>query len=271
MHHCLILFLFCPLLAFGQYAAPVEQDSVVRERDVIRFTDAMMYTYSAPTRWDGKDWLKAGGVVLGTVALTLIDDPVRSFATSGKTRFLDHVNTVGYHYGKPYTGFALSSGLYLTGMIFKSEWARETGLILGTSLLSAGIIESTLKPLVGRARPYENEGNYEITFLNKKAAYHSFPSGHASMAFTISIVMARRVQSVPVKIIFYSLAASTAVCRLYSDQHWVSDVAFGGAIAWFCSDVILKRMEQNKYRWINQHFRIKAEPRPNGIALKATF
>ena len=55
---------------------------------------------------------------------------------------MDGVNTVGYHYGKPYTGLAITSGLYLTGMLFKSEWAKETGLILGTSLLSAGIIES---------------------------------------------------------------------------------------------------------------------------------
>jgi membrane-associated phospholipid phosphatase len=270
MRLCLALLLL-PFLAFGQRKHSIEQKDSVISRDVIRFADAMGYTYTAPVRWDGKDWLKVGGVVLGTVALTLADDPVRSFATSGKSRFMDGVSTVGYHYGKPYTGFALTSGLYLTGIIFKSEWAKETGLILGTSLFSAGLMESVLKPLVGRARPFENAGNYDITFLNKEAAYHSFPSGHASMAFTISMVMARRVPSVPIKIFFYSLATATAANRIYSDQHWVSDVAFGAVIAWFCSDVIIKRMEKNKYRRVNQNFRIRTEPFPNGIALKATF
>jgi membrane-associated phospholipid phosphatase len=270
MRLCLALCVL-PFLAFGQRSyLPAQKDSVLRP-NVIRFADAMAYTYTAPVRWHGKDWLKVGGVVLGTVALTLADDPMRHFSNSGKSRFMDGVSTVGYHYGKPYTGFALTSGLYLMGIILKSEWAKETGLILGTSLLSAGLLESALKPLVGRARPYEDTGNYDITFFNKEAAYHSFPSGHASMAFTISMVMARRVPSVPIKIFFYSLAASTAVCRLYSDQHWVSDVAFGGVIAWFCSDVILKRMEKNKFRRVNQNFRIRTEPYPNGIAMKVTF
>lgn len=259
------LLFILPSFVFGQ-----RQDSVV-QRDVVRSADALAYSLTSPTRWRGPDWIKFGGVVIGTAALTFADNPVRTFATRGKTHFLDGVNTVGYHYGKPYTGFALSSGLYLVGMVIKSDWAKETGLILGTSLLSAGILETALKPIVGRARPFENQGNYDVTFFNKEAAYHSFPSGHASMAFTISMVMARRVPSVPVKIVFYSLAASTAMCRLYSDQHWVSDVAFGGVLAWFCSDVVIKRMEQNKYRRVNKNFKLKAEPFPNGLALRATF
>jgi membrane-associated phospholipid phosphatase len=263
MRFCYILLILIPSFVNGQHA-----DSVIRS-DIFRSADAMVYTFTSPARWKGNDWLKFGGVMAGTVALTLVDVPVRTLGSSGQTKFLDGVSTVGYHYGKPYTGLALTTGLYVTGLIFKSEWAKETGLILGTSLLSAGIIESTLKPLIGRARPNENQGNYDITFMNKEAGFHSFPSGHASMAFTISMVMARRVPSVPVKIFFYSLAASTAVCRIYSDAHWVSDVAFGGAIAWFCSDVIIKRMERNKYK--KKKIDLDVSPYPNGLAIRGTF
>jgi membrane-associated phospholipid phosphatase len=261
------------LIAFviPSFAQAQRVDSI-RQSDTFRFVDGMFYTYTSPLRWKGKDWLKLGGVLAGTAALTLADKPVRGFWINQDSKFLDGVNTVGYHYGKPYSAFLFTGGFYVGGLLFKSEWAKETGLMLGTSLLSAGLLEMTLKPAVGRARPSEGYGNYEVDFFNKEAAFHSFPSGHASMAFTISMVMARRVESVPVKVLFYSLAASTVACRLYSDAHWISDVAFGGTIAWFCSDVAIKRLTENRFRQVGtRRFQWKVYPYPSGLSVKATF
>jgi membrane-associated phospholipid phosphatase len=184
---------------------------------------------------------------------------------------LDGVNNVGYHYGKPYCSFIFSGAMYSVGLLSKNIWLRETGLILGTSLMTAGIIEMGLKPLVGRARPPTGSGNYDLTFFNRKPAYHSFPSGHASMAFTVSFVMAKRTKSVPVKIFFYSLATTTAVCRLYSDVHWVSDVAFGGVLAWYCSEAALKRLQQNRFRNPHKNTLWNVTPYPGGISLRGTF
>lgn len=257
------------LIPASLYAQPIDS---VRQSDSFRFVDGMFYTYGSPMRWKGKDWAKLGGVLAGTAVLTLVDNPVREFWLKQDSKVLDGINTVGYHYGKPYSAFLFTSGFYLGGLIFKDEWMRETGLILGTSLLSAGLMEMTLKPAIGRARPITGEGNYELTFFNKEAGFHSFPSGHASMAFTISMVMARRVHSVPVKVFFYSLAATTVACRLYSDAHWISDVAFGGTIAWFCSDVALKRLAENKFRQVgSRKFQWKVYPYPSGLTVKATF
>ena len=44
------------------------------------------------------------------------------------SRFLDGVNTVGYHYGKPYSAFLFTGGFYLGGLLFKSEWAAVLSL-----------------------------------------------------------------------------------------------------------------------------------------------
>jgi membrane-associated phospholipid phosphatase len=266
MRICLLILFLLPGTLRAQHV-----DSI-RQTDAFRFVDGMVYTYTSPARWKGKDWLRLGGVLAGTAALTLADQPVRKFWTNQNSPFLDGVNTVGYHYGKPYTAFLFTGGFYLGGLLFKSEWAKETGVMLGTSLLSAGLMEMTLKPAIGRARPSTGEGNYELTFFNREAGFHSFPSGHASMAFTISMVMARRVNSVPVKIFFYSLAASTVACRLYSDAHWISDVAFGGTIAWFCSDVAIKRLTENRFRQVGtRKFQWKIYPYPSGLTVKATF
>jgi membrane-associated phospholipid phosphatase len=263
--------LFLILLIIPSTLQAQQLDSI-RQSDPLRLVDGMIFTYTSPVRWKGKDWLKLGGVLAGTALLSMADDPVRNFWLKQDSPFLDGVNTVGYHYGKPYTALLFTGGFYLGGLVFKSDWARETGLMLGTSMLSASLLEMTLKNTIGRARPSTGEGNLELTFFNKEAAFHSFPSGHASTAFTISLIMARRVESVPVKIFFYSLAASTVACRLYSDAHWVTDVAFGGTLAWFCSDVVMKRLTANKYRHVaERRFQWKVYPYPSGLTVKASF
>ena len=264
----LFLLLFLPCVLRAQIPAT---DSV-RQSDTFRFVDAMFYTYTSPTRWKGKDWAKLGGIIAGTAVLSLADDPIRNFWLGKKGEALDGINRIGYHYGKPYAGFALTGGFYAAGLIFKSEWARETALVLGTSLLSAGLMEMTLKPAIGRARPSTGEDNYTLTFFNPDAGFHSFPSGHASLAFTTSLVLARRVNNVPLKIVFYSMAATTVMCRLYSDAHWITDIGFAGAIAWFCSDVALKRLSENRFRPMNvRRFKWKVQPYPSGLTVRATF
>lgn len=255
-----------PCVAFGQY------DSA-RRPDVIRFPDGVFYTLSSPARWQGKDWVKFGSVIGATAALTLADKPVRNFWSNQDDVALDRVNRLGYHYGKPYSAFLFSGGFYAAGLLVKNNWAKETGLALATALFSAGLIQSVLKPSIGRARPQNELGNYSVDFFNKDAALHSFPSGHSSMAFTISFVLAKRTESVPVKVFFYTLAGSTAVCRMYSDAHWVSDVAFGGIIAWYCSEAAIKRLEANRYKRPNKNKNTQWQlsPFPGGVTLRGKF
>src|SRR5687767_1150536 len=102
------VLLLLPVIASAQY------DSVKRP-DVIRFADAVIYTYTSPLRWKAKDWTKFGAITGGIVALTLADQPVRSLWSGSESRSLDEVSNVGYHYGKPYSGFAVAAGLYGAG------------------------------------------------------------------------------------------------------------------------------------------------------------
>jgi membrane-associated phospholipid phosphatase len=264
MRKVVLVLLLIPSLVSAQY------DSV-RRSDALRFADGIINTYTAPTRWKANDWLKFGAILGGTTALTIADRPVREFWQRQNNDVLDHVSDFGYHYGKPYSAFIFSGGFYAVGLLMKNEWARETGLALSTSLLTAGLLEMGLKPLIGRARPSKGEGNYSMSFFNEEAGYHSFPSGHASMAFTISFVMAKRSKSVPVKIFFYTLATSTAVCRLYSDAHWISDIAFGSIIAWYCSEAAIQRLQTNRMKDPRKNTKWNLTPYPGGLTLRATF
>jgi len=260
----ILVLLLIPMITSAQY------DSAKRV-DVIRFADGVIHTYGAPTRWKGKDWLKLGAIATGTAVLTLADQPVRGFWIDQSSHALDRINEIGYHYGKPYSAFLFTGGFYVAGLLFQNNWAKETGLALGTSMLTAGLLEMGLKPLVGRARPSQGFGNYKTSFMSDAAGFHSFPSGHSTTAFTISFVLAKRTENIPLKVFFYSLAGTTAVCRLYSDAHWISDVAFGAMIAWYCSEAAIDRLAVNRFRKIRRNTELKVTPYPGGLTFRAIF
>ena len=129
----LLLVICIPALLFGQQQQPYRPD-------ILRFADGAVYTWSGPGRWNAKDWLVLGGMIAGTTALTFVDQPVRDFWQRHDNAFLDGIERVGYHYGKPYSALGITAGFYLSGMVFKSEWAKETGLILGTSIFSSSAL-----------------------------------------------------------------------------------------------------------------------------------
>lgn len=246
------------------------QSDSIRRPDIIRFADVSFRNVISPFQSTKKGLVKAGIVLLATSASTFLDGPINKYLINRNDPVLNVVNDVGNHYGKPYSAFIVTGGFYITGLIVGNEWARETGLVLGTALLTSGLIESNLKPLIGRARPGHQMGNFDFHPLKKGALFHSFPSGHASIAFTITLVLAQRIHNTPLKVFFYSLAAATAFCRLYSNAHWFSDVVFGGAVGWFSSSASMKNLFLNKYRKKNST-NISFNPSTSGLSLILSF
>jgi membrane-associated phospholipid phosphatase len=269
MRRFVVAFFLLPYLASAQI------DTVyVKQWDVFRVADAAAFTLTSPTRWKSRDFFKAGVVVAGTAAITLLDEPMRDFWRGKNSRALDNFERIGNHYGKPYSAVAITSGFYLTGILIKSNWAKETGLMLASGLGSSTVVQTFFKNAIGRARPNLNVGNYEADPFNTDSPYHSMPSGHTTVAFTTSLILARQVKPIPVKIFFYSLATLTAASRMYLDVHWASDIAFGGAVAWFCADAAVKRIEANRFRPLLHQRKaviVKMYPYPGGLTLRATM
>jgi membrane-associated phospholipid phosphatase len=265
---------FLVFLFFLPYLATAQVDTIyVKQWDVVRVVDAAAYTLTSPARWKGKDFLKVGAVVVGTAAVTFLDEPVREFWQGKNSKVLDKFERVGNHYGKPYSAIAITSGFYFTGLLLKNEWAKETGLMLASGLGSSTVVQTFFKNAIGRARPNLDIGNYHADPFNTDSPYHSLPSGHTTVAFTTSLILARQVEPIPIKIFFYSLATLTAASRMYLDVHWVSDIAFGGAIAWFCADAAVKRLEANRFRQVvrQKAIFVKVYPFPGGLSLRATL
>ena len=257
------------IILFSMTCSLSAQDSLYRS-DIYRFADATLHTYGRPLHWKQKQWLTFGAIVAGTAALTLLDEPVRDLFIRTQEDFPDVIETVGYHYGKPYSAVIFSGGFYLAGMILNDRWSKDTGLNLGVTLLTSGLLQTVLKEVVGRARPGTGLGPYEFKIPSHgDIAYHSFPSGHSAVAFSITLVLARRISYQPVKILLYLLATSTALSRLHADAHWFSDIAFGAALAWVCDETVSRRLAVNRSR--NRAISWKLSPAPRGISVIGRF
>jgi len=188
-------------------------------------------TITTPFHWDGTDALRAGGVLAATAAAFLLDDEIKRLMDRNQTAGLDRVENVVVRYGETKVVVIISGGVYLAGLVGGDRWLRETGLLAGAALLITGAGTQLLKAVAGRARPYTGHGSHFFTPFTTDEDYHSFPSGHATAAFTLSSVLASRIDNPWATAALYGMATATALSRVYSGNHWFSDVIFGALAA----------------------------------------
>lgn len=105
---------------------------------------------------------------------------------------------------------------------------RKTGLTCAVSMILVFVATYTLKYTVCRLRPYD--ACAEIIPLVSKLRDYSFPSGHTSVGFSVSLILMReekRAVWIPAVI----LSTLTALSRLYLGVHYPSDVIAGFLVA----------------------------------------
>jgi membrane-associated phospholipid phosphatase len=197
------------------------------------FTEGALI-YTAPLRFGARGWLLTGGALAGTgLAMTADEFMRREFLEEhGTTK--DAVTDLGNLYGTGLPGAVVVVGLYGGGLIFDSPKTRLAGRHVVQSLVYAGLLTTGLKIVIGRHRPYLNDGNQAYTPFTGNDAYYSMPSGHTTVAFAISSSLAADIDNPYATIGLYGIAALTAASRMYVDRHWLSDTFLGAAIGTAC-------------------------------------
>lgn len=117
-----------------------------------------------------------------------------------------------------------------------SDWV-EVGLSYAPTLLASYAVRTVMKNTITRQRPYQLPGHSD---LGTDPSDHdaSFPSGHTLMAFSSAAytqtVFSLKYPDSPYKTAVtattWALAATTAVLRVASGNHFVTDVLAGAAI-----------------------------------------
>ena len=144
------------------------------------------------------------------------------------------------------------------GLILKNKKSIYVAGELGGSLLLSEGVTRVVKAAFGRLRPYESGSPYRFF-----KGGDSFYSGHSIAAFTFSTVMAKNYPrqdlgflgidgEVPlVPIVAYMAAGLVGIQRIYSNNHWASDVYFGALAGYGVGTVAVhvgEKLRAGKFR-----------------------
>jgi membrane-associated phospholipid phosphatase len=136
------------------------------------------------------------------------------------------------HLGEPHYGLGIAALFYGGGALADSDQARRTGVTVTESLLVSMPVSLLLKVAFGRERPYSagTDADAFRFFGGRTKNSVSFPSGHATIAFTVASAVAENYESHWVDAAAYGLAAGVGFSRVYQDRHWTSDITAGAIL-----------------------------------------
>lgn len=232
-------FLWVFLLAFCCYCAESERISGGPSRnskwslistDMKYCGSNVLHFIKAPLNMNAASYTVAGAL-LGVSALTLLaDESARHEVLESNSDDMDDFILPWQYYGTAYFSIGIAASFYIGGLGFSNNWLRETGRECLMSLTCAALVSTSLKFAVGRERPCENEGPFDFDPFSFRRENHSLPSGHTTAAFALSTVLASRIRNPFAAVALYATACMTAAQRVYSDNHWFSDVSLGAVI-----------------------------------------
>lgn len=215
------------------------------DSDINIFFKTGLKLYSSPAKFTGRDWIVTGSVLTITGLAFFTDESVRNFWQRNQSNTAGDILQIGAIYGNVGFAAAVAGSVYIGGKIFSNPEVAATGRMLIEGVFYSGLTTTVLKIATGRSRPYTNQGPYFFKPFQTSEPHVSFPSGHVTMAFTLSRILSNRIDNVYASVVLYSLAATTFAQRMYSDKHWLSDCILGASIGYFTGSAVIKFDEGN--------------------------
>ncbi len=201
-----------------------------------------------PAKWDGSDYLKIGLIGAGTFLLMeTADQPIRTAVLKDQRYYYSAPIVAGRLWGEIYSPIALFSGFAVYSLLTNDPGSRKIAYEIGQASLYAGALSFVLKLVIGRSRPYLNEGTHFFRPFSSifNQDNKSMPSGHSTVAFILSTVLSRNAVSPVLKVLAYIPAVLTLISRVYQDQHWSSDTFAGAALGYFVGTWVVDHHEQS--------------------------
>jgi len=229
MRHKIVVTFLLPFLCVSSLVAQ-------NRYNFSQFGDETIDFLKQPAKWEGNDWVKLGLTGAGTFLVMQIDRPIRDAMMKDRSYYNSLPVTFGRLWGENTSTVVVAGVFGLHGVLTDNNSTKKVGFEIIQAAVYAGGITTILKVVVGRARPYTGKGAWTYTpFTISDDGFHSFPSGHTTLAFAMSTVLARNTNSGTLKILAYIPAALTAFSRAYQDYHWASDCAISAAVGYFAA------------------------------------
>lgn len=233
-------FLRAGLLTLVAFSSVSAQSDTIAPRPLFTWADASL----------------AGLFVVGTIA-------VRPFDRSYAQRLQRPANQDNKFYGQTATvvrdiavpgAYIIGPGMYLVGRVTHHERVADLGWHGTEAVLVGSAVSSLVKGIAGRGRPYltpppegPDPNNYKLfRGFGHNDAYRSFPSGHATAAFSAAAAVTNEMSrwwpqgKWVVGTAMYGGATLVGLSRMYQNRHWASDVLVGAAIGTFAGNKVVR-------------------------------
>jgi len=256
----LTIFFAKPLWA-GSSEKPVE----CLDGLVTHFYEDTKHVLTSPLHWNQQSFLTFATLSMGTWELMFADRDFQNLVQDHRNSTTDRISKWTDRYTKRVTNLTIG-GLYLGGIVFHSQKAKETALLCLESVAIAEGITKGIKHLVGRTRPFGNKGTFHFDPLKfpPPSSSLSFPSGHATCAFALTSVIAEQYHIIPLSIALYGCAVVVALARINNNAHFLSDVFWGGVIGFSVGRSLVKFNKKN----ISEDVRLSLWSTPNLRGMK---
>lgn len=203
--------------------------------------DAEAY-YTAPLRWNGRDWEYFGGALAAIAVAHHYDSQARTHYVSGSRLPYGPKESGELKDALPGAALFLGTWGYAT-LIGSHTGETEAGNMLESGGLSLVTVYA-LKYVVRRPRPDSTtDANHWF------GGGTSFPSEHTAAAFAVGTVLAesgnpefrwlRRT-------IGYGIGIGTAYLRMKHNAHWLSDTVAGAALGMATAHFVMDRSQQRE-------------------------
>ncbi|HBS87768.1 MAG: hypothetical protein A2W91_11365 [Bacteroidetes bacterium GWF2_38_335] len=202
----------------------------------------------SPLHWDYKEY--AGAALTGGAILyvTSRDLQIHNYFMEQESEKNDKI---AEKYLEPWGSglYSMSTmGLfYLYGVSFKNDRAKRVAMLGAKTFLISGLFAAIPKILFNRYRPYNGKSPDPGMWMGPFAPdfYRSFPSGHTTSIFSVATIVASEYQNtVWVPVLCYSIATASGLSRIYSNDHWLSDVMCGAAFG-----IAMGKLIYNSNNW----------------------
>jgi membrane-associated phospholipid phosphatase len=230
--------------AATQTAAPASApapstDATPQQSDTGLVSDIKLY-FTAPLRWDAKDWTWFGGALLAIGAAHHYDTQVRTHFVKnlapGQTINSDDVQDI-----VPTAGVLVATWGF-ANLTNDDNGRREAWTMFEAAGLST-VTAYALKYAIARQGPDQTSDPNEWF----KSGGRSFPSEHSTAAFAVGTVLAesgnddyRWLR----RLLGYGLGIATSYERLKHNAHWLSDTVAGAALGAASANFAMKRSDR---------------------------
>ncbi len=185
----------------------------------------------------GRHWVPTLAIIGGTAGLIYADPHIMPHFQS-PSQGLDNLNDVFDPLITTAEVISVPASLMAAGYIRHDNYQVGTAILAAEAYGDTAIVDLAIKAVTRRERPADIalKGTFQDTFFNGgKSPFHgsSFPSGHATGAFSVATVVASRYSNhrwVPWAM--YGLATAVSFSRVTSLSHFPSDVFLGASLGY---------------------------------------